>query len=281
VLSYDPIAYWPLNETTGTTAYDVIGGYNGTYNGSYTLGNAGPANPFFGGSSMAAGFDGFSAYVDIPVGPFNITNAITALTWFQMAAVNGFDGLFGHGDPSWRLTVNGSGNPGANDGTSAGDATTQTSINDGNWHLVAYTYNGFVGQDNDGALYVDGVLVANNTLNAAPAGDNLDVWIGGAPDYGTGTGRRLVAGNIAHAAVFARALTAAQVQAIYNGSFVAGPNTISIKNTAGSIVLNWQVGALLQAPTVHGPWTTNYSAIPPYTVPATNQNQFFKLLINP
>ncbi len=281
VLSYDPIAYWPLNETTGTTAYDVIGGYNGTYNGSYTLGNAGPANPFFSGSSMAAGFDGFSAYVDIPVGPFNITNAITALTWFQMAAVNGFDGLFGHGDPSWRLTVNGSGNPGANDGTSAGDATTQTSINDGNWHLVAYTYNGFVGQDNDGALYVDGVLVANNTLNAAPAGDNLDVWIGGAPDYGTGTGRRLVAGNIAHAAVFARALTAAQVQAIYNGSFVAGPNTISIKNTAGSIVLNWQVGALLQAPTVHGPWTTNYSAIPPYTVPATNQNQFFKLLINP
>jgi hypothetical protein len=147
--------------------------------------------------------------------------------------------------------------------------------------MVAYSYNGFVGQNNDGALYVDGVLVANNTLNAAPAGDDLDVWIGGAPDYGTGTGRRLIAANIAHAAVFDRALTSAQVQALYNGSFVTGPNMISIANTPSGIVLNWQEGALVEAPTLHGPWTTNYSAVPPYTIPPTNQSQFFRLLINP
>ncbi len=30
VAALNPIAYWPLNETSGTIAYDVIGGYNGT-----------------------------------------------------------------------------------------------------------------------------------------------------------------------------------------------------------------------------------------------------------
>lgn len=280
LLSYGPVGFWPLDETTGTTAYDVIGGNNGTYNGGYALGQPGPPNPFFA-SGTAVSFDGASAYVDIPEGPFNITNAITVVAWVQMTVANGFDGLFGHGDPSWRISVSGTGTPGASDG-SAPDANSPTSIIDGNWHMVAYTYNGFVGQNNNGALYVDGALVGNDTVSVPPVGDNLDVWIGGSPDYGTGTGRRLIAANIADAAVFAEAFTAAQVTGLYNGTFVAGPNTISITNSASGIVLNWQAGALLQAPTLFGPWTTNYAAVPPYTVSATNNlNQFFKLLVHP
>jgi uncharacterized protein YjdB len=281
-LALGPLALWPLDETSGTTAYDVIGGNNGTYNGSYTLGVPGPTNAFFGASSVAANFDGFTAYVDIPEGPFNITNAVTAVAWVQVVANNGFDGLFGHGDASWRTTVNGSGNPGGNDGgANSGDATSPNSITDNNWHMVAYTYNGFVGQANNGALYVDGALVANNTITGTPAGNDLDVWIGGAPDYGTGTAKRLIDANIANAAVFAQALTAAQVQGLYNGTFVEGPSTISITKTASGVQLNWQVGTLLQAPTVLGPWTTNYTAAPGYTIPATSGNQFFRLLINP
>jgi len=280
LLSYAPLGYWPLNESSGTTAYDVIGGHNGTYNAGFSLGQAGPTNAFFAGST-AAGFDGATAYANIPVGPFDITNEITVVSWVQLSFLNGFDGLFGHGDQSWRLTVSGTGNPGANDGSIPADATSPILINDSNWHMVAYTYNGFVGQVNNGSLYVDGTVVANNTVNAVPAGSNLDVWIGGAPDYGTGTGRRLIAANIANAAVFTQALTAAQVQGLYHGMFVSGPNTLSISNSPSGVVLNWQVGTLLQAPTVHGPWSPNYGAIPPYTVPATNASEFFRLLINP
>lgn len=280
ILSYGPLAYWPLDESSGTNAYDVIGGYNGTYNNGFSLGNPGPTNAFFA-SSTAAGFDGASAYVDIPEGPFNITNAITTMAWVQLTTLNGFDGLFGHGDSSWRMSVNGSGDPGANDGGAQADASSPFGISDANWHMVAYTYNGFVGQANNGALYVDGVRVANNTITAAPAGNNLDVWIGGAPDYGLGTQKRLIAGNIANVAIFTEGFTAAQIQGLYQGTFVAEPNILSIANTPSGIVLNWQEGTLLQAPTVHGPWTPNYSAVPPYTVPATNQNLFFKLLLNP
>ncbi|MGC9942616.1 MAG: LamG-like jellyroll fold domain-containing protein [Verrucomicrobiota bacterium] len=275
-----PLAYWPLGETNGSTAYDVIGGHNGSYTNNFTLGVAGPTQTFFGATSYSAGFDGTTAYVDIPEGPFNITNAITSLAWVQQAGLNGFDGLIGHGDPSWRISVNGTGNPGGNDGTSASaDATDATSINDGNWHLVAYTYTGEPGIENNGTLYVDGSPVANNTILTAPTGDDLDVWIGGAPDYGTA---RLIFANIAHAAVFTQALTAAQVQGLYNGTYVAPPNsTISISRSGSSIVLTWQTGTLLSAPSVNGPWTTVSAAASPYTVPVGAGNQFYRVLVSP
>jgi hypothetical protein len=280
LLKLNPIAYWPLSETNGSIAYDVIGGYNGNYTNNFTLGVAGPANSFFGATSYAAGFDGSSAYVDIPEGPFNITNAITSVVWVQLGGLNGFDGLFGHGDPSWRMSVNGSGQPGGNDGTSAtGDATSTTGINDGNWHMVAYTYTGGPSNLNNGSLYVDGDVVAVNTIESAPVGDDLDVWIGGSPDYGT---QRLIYANIAHAAVFTQALTAAQVQGLYNGVYVAPPSTtITITHEEGSIVLSWQSGTLLQAPTLNGPWTSVDGATSPYTVPLSSGSEFYRVLVSP
>ena len=283
LLTLGPLAFWPLNETSGTVAYDVIGGNNGTYTlssvvgSSYTLAQPGPTNAFFGSPNYSAQF--LSAYVDIPEGPFNITNAVTAVAWVQLIITPGFDGLIGHGDASWRISINGSGQPGANDGGPPTDATSPNSINDNNWHMVAYTYTGNTNQANNGSLYVDGVLVAHNSVFVTPAGDNLDVWIGGAPDYGTA---RLQPGAyIADAAVFTNALTAAQVQGLYNGVAVLGPQTITITHSGSNVVLSWQHGTLLQSPSVSGPWTTNNAAASPYTVPATSGNKFFRLLVSP
>jgi hypothetical protein len=58
VLSDGPVAYWPLDETTGTTAFDISGnGHHATYVGSPTLGNTaltlgGKPNPLFNGTSQ-------------------------------------------------------------------------------------------------------------------------------------------------------------------------------------------------------------------------------------
>jgi hypothetical protein len=42
ILASGPVSYWPLNETTGTTAFDLASGLNPiTYGGTYTLGEAG------------------------------------------------------------------------------------------------------------------------------------------------------------------------------------------------------------------------------------------------
>jgi hypothetical protein len=276
IRALNPIAYWPLNESGGTTAFDLIGGHNGTYAGTYALGATGPTNDFFGGFTGAA-FDGASGHVDIPGAPFNITGPVTVVAWVNLISAPGFDGLVGHGDSSWRLSVNGSSQPGGNDGSAQSDATSSVSILDNNWHMVAYSYSGSPGQNNNGSLYVDGTAIAYNTVVTNPAVNNLDVWIGGAPDYSN----RFLPANIANVSIFNQALTAAQVQGLYNGVGVLGPQTISITHSGANVVLNWQSGTLLQATNLLGPWTTNSAAQPGYTVPITGGNQFFRLLVSP
>jgi uncharacterized protein YjdB len=277
ILALGPVSFWPLNEADGTTAYDLVGGQNGTYTGTYVLNQSGPPNTFFGGAPAAV-FDGTSGHVDIPGTAFNLTGPVTVVAWVQILSAPTFDGLVGRGDTSWRMSINPNGQPGGNSGDAQGDATDPIAapgLNDGNWHMVAYTYSGNPGQNNNGALYVDGALAANNTVTAAPVGNNLDVWIGGSPDY---TGRFLPA-YIADVAVFNQPLTANQVQGMFNGTAVAGPQTISITLSGANVILNWQTGTLLQATNLLGPWTTNNAATPGYTLPATNTSQFFKLLI--
>jgi len=274
VLAWQPLAYWPLNETGGTVAYDISGGYNGTYVGGVALGQPGVPLPGFGAPNYAASFDGTSGYVDIPEGPFDITNAVTALAWINVEVTPHFAGIIGHGDSSWRMSVNDSGDPGGSDGSSSGDATSATSIVGSGWHMLAYTYTGNPNRPNNGSLYVDGVLKANDTV-LAPAGDNLDVWIGGAPDYGS---VRLFSGTIAQAAVFTNVLTAAQVLAIYDASLVVPPAVqLKISSTGtGNLILQWFPGPLLQATNLAGPWTTN-TAVSPYSITPTNSQIFFKL----
>jgi hypothetical protein len=275
LLSLGPLAYWPLSETSGTTAYDLAGDYDGTYIGGFTLAQSGPTSAIFGPSSRSTLFDGVSGYVDIPEGPFDITGAITTVAWIDVVSTPNFAGLFGHGDASWRMSINSSGQPGANDGSSAsGDATSPVGIDDGNWHMVAFVYTGVSG-GNNGSLYLDGSLVANNSVTTPPVGDGLDVWIGGSPDYGTS---RLLNARIADVAFFNRALSASQIQDLYTGTYAA-PVSLGVTREGSSIVLNWASGLLLQAPTVLGPWTTNGAAVSPYSVPAAPGNQFFKVLV--
>lgn len=285
VQQYGPVGYWPMQETSGTTAYDVIGGDNGTYTNfpsvagsTYNLNQAGPSQSFFGTSSLAVQFQ--SAIADIPLGQLNITGPLTVVAWVQIQSLgSGFYGIFGHGDQSWRLSVTSGGLPGADDGGPPADATGATSINDSAWHMVAYSYTGNTNQANNGSLYVDGTLVGKNSVFVTPAGDNLDVWAGGSPDYGTA--RLLPLADLAHVAVFNQALTAAQVNGLYNGTYVLGPQTLHIAQSGPNVVLNWQTGTLLQSTNVLGPWTTNSLATPPYTVPATNKAAFFRLLVSP
>ena len=273
MLSLNPMAYWPLSETARTVAHDLIGNDNGTYVGGCTLGQAGPTASIFGGSSVSVLVDGVSGYVDIPGGAFNLTGPMTAVAWVNVASLPGFGGLFGHGDLSWRMSINGSGQPGASDGGAA-DATSASSVADGNWHMIAYVYTGVPGVNN-GLLYADGTLVASQNVTATPAGDNLDVWIGGAPDYGTA---RLLNANIAQAAIFARALTGTQMHDLYTGTY-AGSVSIAVKTSGANIILSWPGGLLLQAPTLFGPWTTNHAAVSPLTFPLAATNQFFKVLV--
>jgi hypothetical protein len=276
VMANKPLAYWPLNETSGAAAFDPVGGYNGTYVGGVTLGQPGAPLFGFGPTSYSPQFDGASGYVNVPEGPFNLTNAITVVAWVTVSAVPHFSGIVGRGDSSWRLSLNPTGLPGGSDGTSYGDATSPTSIIGTNWHMIAYTFTGAANVTNNGSLYVDGALKAINTVGAL-SGDGLPVWIGGSPDYGTS---RLLSGKIAQVAVFTNALPAVQIQALYKAATNIPPITLYVFPAgASSINLVWSHGTLLQSANPTGPWTTN-PASSPYPLAPTNSSMYFKVLVN-
>jgi hypothetical protein len=83
VLALHPVGFWPLNETSGITAFDASGnGCNGTYQSNVKLGLAGVANPphlGFPNNGVAAGFSGL-AYTNscvtlsnLPITSINVT----------------------------------------------------------------------------------------------------------------------------------------------------------------------------------------------------------------
>ena len=76
VMADNPVAYWRLDETSGTTAFDSAGGQDGTYSGSYTLGAAALPNM----SDTAVHFTGGNA--EIPFSPaLNPSTAFTVEFW--------------------------------------------------------------------------------------------------------------------------------------------------------------------------------------------------------
>jgi len=120
---------------------------------------------------------------------------------------------------------------------------------------------------------VDGLPKGTNTVGVLPGNEN-DVWIGGAPDYGTA---RLLPGSIAQVAVFASELTASQLQTLYQ----VGTNTSPILSliplaTESGVQLVWSQATLLQATNVTGPWSAS-SYTSPCTLVATNDQMFFRL----
>jgi len=227
IFSYHPVAYWPLNETRGNVAYDLVGNNNGSYLGSCVLGQPGVSSAEHLGTNFSVGFDGATAYVDIPVNNLNFTNSVTLIQWIQTtgesANTDYYDDYFattvGHGDNSYRLDVDGGGN--AHFADSGPDATSANSVADGYWHQLVGVFDG-----TNQYIYVDGSLQTTQFEGSAPKGDaTLDVWIGGAPDYGTDASNtnddRIFYGNICQVAILTNALSASQVAALFNAAGLA------------------------------------------------------------
>jgi len=88
-----PLAYWRLNETSGTTVTDYVGAHNGTTVGSLTLGQAGPrpiAFPAFAANNNAFVFNGSGSRVEVPALNLN-SNTVTMSAWIKR---NGTQGSF-------------------------------------------------------------------------------------------------------------------------------------------------------------------------------------------
>jgi len=101
LLADSPVAYWRLNETSGITAIDSVGSYNGTNVGSLTYGVSGPIVPAFPGfdsGNTAYQFDGVTARVSVPALNLNSSN-YTITVWVKRSGTQSYPGII-----SWRAT---------------------------------------------------------------------------------------------------------------------------------------------------------------------------------
>jgi Concanavalin A-like lectin/glucanases superfamily/Immunoglobulin domain/Domain of unknown function (DUF2341) len=294
VLADNPVIYLRLDEPAFTNypspaTYPVAVNYgnlgtaaNGVYQPGTAPGAAGPPYSGFGPSSHSVAINGFYGLVDIGGGalpaafnPTGTNQPFTVMTWFQgnpADAPGRFQELISHSDRSWRLTMDGGAYNSGGFGTStagtrfnpgngpelsfastADVVTNGFRVNDGNWHFIAGVYDG----TND-YMYVDGALAKSATGVGSIVGNNLDIILGGGPDYtipspNNANVYRYWDGQLAHAAFFTNALSAGQIQQLFNAaavppSFYVQPVSITtnagvnVSDTAGAhgVALNYQ-----------------------------------------
>ncbi len=198
------VGWWTFDEGTGTTAYDSSGnGNNGTFSSpapTWTTGEVG---------SGALSFNGTSSYVSVPSGPTLTYNPITFAVWVNeptstlgtfmigKSTYGGFLRDYGNGQYEWDIYSGGEHNIFA----------TIPSYNQ--WHFIVGTYDGSVQK-----LYVDGTLATSTNLSVTPQ-TTSDFGIGACIFCGPS---QFTKGLLDDARIYNRALSATEVQRLYNAS---------------------------------------------------------------
>jgi hypothetical protein len=223
VLSDNPIGYWRLGETSGTTAASEVGGHHGTYNGTITKGRPG----VIVGDSNTSILNGSGGYIQIPWNAAFQTNNWSLEAWIYPTSLppeqsgiitEHFTGL---GNPIKFVLMFGAANLfGANKlaiGRYTGAAwqgvgeTTNISLNQ--WHHIVGTYDGA-----NFRLYRNGVQVAIAAATGTVAGAD-PIVIG----RGISTGYPTFPGNIDEVAIYGAALPADRILKHYEAAFNLPP----------------------------------------------------------
>jgi hypothetical protein len=240
VMSANPVAYWRMNETSGTTMYDYAGGYNGVYNGSVTLGRPGIST---NDTNLAVAFDGSTAYSQVPYAaalnssPFTVeywvkpTNSAGGTPFVNQDTVvdnGGNDGYFFtlSGSSSWQLQIFNTtvGPEGIDSGTSPAGV--------GSWTDVALTFDG-----TNAILYLNGANVQSSAFETNypytpnPAGP---LYIGAGNNNQTAA--NFWPGDITEAAVYNTALSPVQLQTHYALAALGGDVPPVITNQPPAIL---------------------------------------------
>jgi RHS repeat-associated protein len=250
-LNAAPTSYWRLNDATGTVATSAVTDNEGTDNGTYTGVTLGATGPFPGSTSTAATFDGTSSQVHLPGNLIADANNQTVSLWFKVASGKSGILLSYQADPITKSFSSANFTPALYVGTSGklyGEfwngysnplATTGT-VTDNQWHQVV-----LAAQGTKQRMYLDGVFVGQRggNITLAGAAGTANEYIGTGfigyswPDQpNSGVGHAMYfTGSIADVATFDRALTDAQVAALYSVSHVASAPLTQVTRPSGKI----------------------------------------------
>jgi len=263
ILADNPVSYLNMNEAAypapSPSAFPMAansGSEGSAADGTNVWGvlanQPGPAYAGFGAGNKACYFDGFSqGHLSLPADPgLNISGNITLMAWikptvkdfFRDILVHGWDAnysevylrisrgpgapvanppsdFYGYGDNNYYSV-------GVSDGGSA-DAAARFPIPDGdpgNWVFLAGTYDGTAW-----TLYRNGVPVATKvSANGATANDAP--WSVGSRSDPSDVEGLLFAGHIDEPAIFGTALSASDINTIYNAAQVPPVITRAVQN---------------------------------------------------
>jgi hypothetical protein len=220
VLSDAPLAYWRLDEASGTVAHDSSGnGNDAMYTGGFTPGSPGA---LIGDADTAATLDGTTGYVDVGNRfAFAGTVPYTLEIWAQPKNISAsYQRLFARELPTspregYLVFVRG---PTAADPstfsverwvTDATNQCPQTAAIAQVWHHFVATYDGATSR-----IYLDGALAASQPAPLALNATAASLYLGASAFDAAG----YFAGVVDEAAVYGTALTAARVSAHFHAS---------------------------------------------------------------
>ncbi|MGW0575453.1 LamG-like jellyroll fold domain-containing protein [Streptomyces sp. NPDC002920] len=255
-LDLDPHTFWPLSETSGTSAKDAVLANEGTTNATYenvTVGQSG--GPLTGSSAKVATFNGTTSDVSLPKNLGNDTDSGAISLWFKTSAGPGVlysyaSQPIGSGQAAGFYTpsvyVGTDGKLNAEFWYSGGinPIVSTASVADGKWHHVVLSAAG-----NSQTLFLDNAKVGSRTgtisiKSATAFGKNQSFnylgtgFLGGDwpdhPSYSDDAGHATYFnGSIADVGWYSRPLVAADVSALYTYGTHSESLLTSVKRPSG------------------------------------------------
>ncbi len=214
VMSLSPVGYWRLNEKTGTTAVDEMGANNGTYVDSPTLGAAGL---LAGDANTAMTLNGTTQYMSVPwTTSLNLGDSFSLVAWFVHYSGASYRSFLSCGTNAPLLQI-------TNANKLALVKTGVIQLCDSGSALVAGPHFA-VGTKNgaDIHLFLDGNEVTANVTNGTCVNN------ANARTFGSSLGGELYSGVLDEPAIWNRALSPAEIAALYQAGVTGGLATAKI-----------------------------------------------------